>query len=468
MKTLFIECNMGAAGDMLMGALFELLAESEQRSFLDTMNGIFPEKIMLSPVPSEKCGIWGTKMNVVILGQTEESVLPQAHGMNHNSDGQHGHASGHTHPERHSHDTSHEDPGHHHPLHVSYPEMLGQIDGLPLSDAVKEHAKAVYTLIGTAESNAHHTDISQIHFHEVGTLDALMDVVGCCLLIETLSPEQIIASPVHVGSGTVRCAHGILPVPAPATADILRDVPIYGGTVKGELCTPTGAALLKHFASQFIPMPPMSVEKTGYGMGTKDFPAANCLRAFWGNMSILPVPSPRQLPGAYEAKPLSPVSDRETRPDFYTGQFHSLDQILELSCNLDDMTPEAVSYAVSLLLDAGALDVFTTPVYMKKNRPGLLLTCLCNLEEESRFSRLILTHTATRGIRIQPCYRRTLDAQFHKIRTVYGEITVKISTGYGLSKFKPEYEDVAAAAKQCKVPFGKVYDAAMDACRKEY
>ncbi|MCI9532287.1 MAG: nickel pincer cofactor biosynthesis protein LarC [Lachnospiraceae bacterium] len=460
MKTLFIECNMGAAGDMLMGALFELLAESEQRSFLETMNGLFPEKIMLSPVPSEKCGIWGTKMDIVILGQTEEGAGSTHHAQEkgHGHSGQHGQES----------HGPHGHAVHHHPLHVSYPEMLAQIDSLPISAAAKSHAKAVYTLIGTAESNAHHTDISQIHFHEVGTLDALMDVVGCCLLLETLSPEQVIASPIHVGSGTVRCAHGTLPVPAPATADILRDVPIYGGSIEGELCTPTGAALLKHFASQFIAMPPMAVEKTGYGMGSKDFPAANCLRAFWGTMSILPVPSPRQLPGSYAPQAPAELPEGETRPDFYTEQFHSLDQILELSCNLDDMSPEAVSYALGLLLDAGALDVFTTPVYMKKNRPGLLLTCLCNLEEESRFSRLILTHTSTRGIRIQPCYRRALDAQFRKVRTVYGEITVKISTGYGLSKCKPEYEDVAAAAKQCKVPFGKVYDAAMAACRKEY
>lgn len=438
MKTLFLECNMGAAGDMIMGALYELLTESEQQQFLETMNGLFPEKIMINAVPAEKCGIWGTKINVVILGQTEADTLTEAH------------AAGQEHA---------------HSLHTSYPEMLKQIDNLPLASSVKEHVKSIYTLLGNAESAAHHTDISQIHFHEVGTLDALMDITGCCLLLETLHPEQIAASPVHVGNGSVRCSHGILPVPAPATARILQDVPIYCGSVEGELCTPTGAALLKHFVTQFTSMPPMTVEKTGYGMGTKDFPSANCLRAFWGNMSILPVPSPRQLPGSYNRKSLSPISEEETHPDFYTEQFHSLEQILELSCNLDDMTPEAVSYAVNLLMDKGALDVFTTSVYMKKNRPGLLLTCLCSLEEESRFSRLILTHTTTRGIRIQPCYRRTLEAQFRKVSTPYGEITVKISTGYGISKYKPEYEDVAAAAKQCKVSFSKVYEAAMDACR---
>ena len=430
MKTLYLECNMGASGDMLMVALYELLSDSAKDAFIKNMNSLFPNQLMLSASPSEKCGIWGTKMNVVILGQEETSERVHNH------------------------------------LHTGYQEMLEQIGNLPVSASVKEHAKAVYTLIGNAESAAHHTDISQIHFHEVGTLDAIMDVVGCCLLIELLNPEQIIASPIHVGSGSVRCAHGILPVPAPATAELLKDIPIYGGSIDGELCTPTGAALLKHFSSQFTPMPPMTVEQTGYGMGAKDFDTANCLRAFWGNLSILPVPSPRQLPGYPSAAAVKSDGDKETHPDYYTEQFHSLDQILELSCNLDDMTPETISYATKLLRDAGALDVYTTPINMKKDRPGILLTVLCNVTEESRFSRLILTHTATRGIRIQPCYRRTLDAQFRKISTVYGEITIKISTGYGITKCKPEYEDVAAAARQCKVPFQTVYAAAVAAFHK--
>ncbi len=436
MKTLYIECNMGAAGDMLMGALYELLEDPQKESFLKTMNGMFPGQIMLNAVPSEKCGIWGTKMNVVILGHDEKDSPESAHD-------------------------------HSKHLHTSYPEMLAQIDDLPVSSQVKEQAKAVYTLIGNAESTAHHTDISQIHFHEVGTLDAVMDVVGCCVLLELLNPEQILASPIHVGRGSVRCAHGALPVPAPATAEILKDIPIYGGTIDGELCTPTGAALLKHFVSQFTTMPPLSVEQTGYGMGTKDFPTANCLRVFLGTLSILPVPSPRQLPSPFSPGALKVAMEGETHPDYYTEHFHSLDQILELSCNLDDMSPEAVSYAVTLLREAGALDVYTTPIYMKKNRSGLLLTVLCNVTEESRFSRIILNHTTTRGIRIQPCYRRTLDAHFRKVSTVYGEITIKISTGYGIRKCKPEYDDVSEAAKQCKVPFQTVYDAAMEACRKE-
>lgn len=427
MKTLFIECSMGASGDMLMGALYELLEPSMQEDFLDIMNHLLPGTVSLTAESSEKCGIYGTKMNVSVHGVTEEH--------------------------------SHEHPSNH--AHTSYPELLAQIDSLALSPQVKKDAKAVYTLIGTAESHAHRTELQQIHFHEVGTLDALMDVIGCCILIEKLHPEQIIASPVHVGSGTVHCAHGILPVPAPATAEILKDVPIYSGTVTGELCTPTGAALLKHFAGQFTTMPPMTTEKTGYGMGAKDFETANCLRIFSGDMNILPVPSKRQLPHLQTPQMPETISPKETHPDFYTEGFHSLDQILELSCNLDDMTPEAAAYAVNVLLEAGALDVFTTPVHMKKNRSGLLLTCLCDLEQESTFSKLILTHTTTRGVRIHPCYRRTLETSFETAATPYGDITVKISSGYGIRKCKPEYEEVAAAAKQHGATFQEVYDAAL-------
>lgn len=436
MKTLFMDCSMGAAGDMLMGALYELLEPSQQEDFLDTMNLLFSGNISLTASPCEKCGIYGTKMTVSIHGQTEDAII-------------------------HTHDSSHRH------AHTSYPEILSQIDSLPVSSWVKEQAKTVYTLIGDAESHVHHTDISQIHFHEIGTLDAVTDVIGCCILIELLTPERILAAPVHVGSGTVHCAHGILSVPAPATAVLLQGIPIYSGTIEGELCTPTGAALLKHFVEQFLPMPPMTVQKNGYGMGTKNFSIANCLRIFLGEMDILPVPSKRQLPYIQPKGSVLTQEDKETQPDFYTEGFHNLDQILELSCNLDDMTPEAVSFAVDILLDAGALDVFTTPVHMKKNRSGLLLTCLCNMEQESLFSRLILSHTTTRGIRIHPCYRRILDASYEKVSTPFGDITIKISSGYGIHKFKPEYDEVVKAAKEHNVTFQEAWNAAKDAYLKQ-
>ena len=291
------------------------------------------------------------------------------------------------------------------------------IEGLDLPEQVKKDALAVYLLIAQAESHAHNMPVDQVHFHEVGSLDAVADVVGCCLLIHMLQVEDIQASPVHVGSGSVRCAHGILPVPAPATAFLLQGVPIYGGQVEGELCTPTGAALLKHFVSRFGPMPLMSVEKIGYGMGSKSFEAANCLRAFLGEADGSP-----------------------------------LEEVVELSCNLDDMTAEDLGYAQEKLLAQGARDVFFTPIQMKKGRPGVLLTCICMPEEQGQFVRLILQHTTTRGVRVKRCSRAVLDQASERVETTYGPIQVKRSQGYGVERVKAEYEDLRAAAEAHGLP----------------
>ena len=281
-----------------------------------------------------------------------------------------------------------------------------------MSEKVKADAKAVYGLIAEAESAAHGQPVEQIHFHEVGTLDAVADVVGVCALMERLAPDRVVVSPVHVGSGEVRCAHGVLPVPAPATAHILKGVPIYGGAIRGELCTPTGAALLKHFAGAFGPMPPMAVEKTGYGMGTKDFEWANCLRAMLGES------------------------------DGGAGE------VAELRCNLDDMTGEEIAFATQALLEAGALDVWTEAIQMKKGRPGVLLACLCPVEQERAFAALMLRHTTTLGVRTQTLRRYTLSREATTMDTAYGPVRAKRSMGYGVSRVKAEYDDLAEIAKR--------------------
>lgn len=439
MKTLYLECNMGAAGDMLMAALYELLCETEQEKFLHTMNHLGLDGINVSACPAQKCGIWGTHMEVTVYG-AEEHVhdLEHVHDHSHSETEHHHHhedthshhhdshhLSAHTHSETHSHahETEHHTHTHH---HYSYQEILSVIDSLPLSDSVKKDAEQVYRLIGEAEANAHQASIQQIHFHEVGSMDAIADVVGCCLLFSMLSPDEIVASPVHLGSGFVHCAHGILPVPAPATAFILSGIPCYSGQIKGELCTPTGAALLKHFVSRFGPMPVMSVLKTGYGMGKKDFEAANCVRAFWG-------------------------MTEGTKID---------DEILELSCNLDDMTPEALGYAQQKLLEAGALDVFFTSIQMKKGRPGTMLTCLCRPSSREEIAKALLLHTTTLGVRIKRCERMILHSHFETVCTKYGEIRMKISEGHGIIKVKPEYADVQAAAEAHHVPFLEVWEEA--------
>lgn len=293
---------------------------------------------------------------------------------------------------------------------------------MEIPQQVRQDAQAVYELIAQAESHAHGRPVEEIHFHEVGTLDAVTDVVAVCWLIHDLAPQKILASPVHVGSGQVRCAHGILPVPAPATAHILQGVPTYGGSVQGELCTPTGAALLKHFVQGFGPSPVMRVEKIGYGMGKKDFEAANCVRAMLG----------------------------ETQE---TGE-----TVAELCCNLDDMTPEALGFAQERLWKAGALDVSTIAVGMKKNRPGVMLICMCREEDREKMISLLFAHTTTLGVRERLCNRYTLSRSQRTVETEYGPVRVKESAGWGVVREKPEYEDLARIARQENMTLDQVKD----------
>lgn len=388
MRILYLDCSMGAAGDMLMAALYELL--DDKQAFLDMMRSLGLPGIEISAEPVVKCGITGTHMKVLVHGSEELDAL-------------------HDHLHEHAHEHSHDHEHHHHTDLHEIEHLLSHLD---LPQTVQDDALAVYRRIAEAESKVHGTTVDQIHFHEVGTLDALADVVGVCLLMHLLAPEKVYASSVHVGSGQVRCAHGILPVPAPATALLLAGVPIYGGAIQGELCTPTGAALLTHFVTKFGELPAMRLLKSGYGMGTKDFPAANCVRAMLGEQ------------------------DAPT------------EEILELSCNLDDCTGEAIGFAMERLLDAGALDVYWTSVGMKKNRPGILLTCMCRPLDREKMVELLFRHTTTLGVRESAFRRYTLSRESKTIQTPDGDIRVKVSTGYGVVREKPEFDDLAKIARE--------------------
>ncbi|MGX8706835.1 MAG: nickel pincer cofactor biosynthesis protein LarC, partial [bacterium] len=398
MKTLYIECNMGAAGDMLMAALSELIPDPER--FVEQMNALGVPGLRVERKRVEKCGIWGTHMAVTVHG--EEELSHDEHDHDHDHDHHHDHEHHHDHDHDHHHD--HE---HHHHHHSGLDDIRAIIAGLPLPEDVKRHTGEVYALIAAAEAKVHGTAVEQVHFHEVGALDAVADVAGVCLLMDMLKPDKVIVSPVHVGFGEVRCAHGILPVPAPATALLLEGVPIYGGKIRGELCTPTGAALLKHFADSFGPMPVMAVEKIGIGMGNKDFEWANCLRAMIGETA------------------------------------DASGEAVELRCNLDDMTGEAVAFAAQTLLDAGALDAWCEPITMKKGRPATMLCCLCAAGEEERFAALILRHTTTIGVRCQPVRRFTLEREAVTLDSPWGSVRGKRSHGHGVDRVKPEFDDVA-------------------------
>lgn len=401
MKTLYIECNMGASGDMLMGALLEIYGDRQK--FTDIMNGLGIDGVNIKADDDIKCGIKGTRVRIYINGEEE------------------GMSDCHEHHEHHDHHDHHDHHEHHH-HHASYKNILNIIDELNIPDKVKTDAKEIYKIIGEAESYVHGTDIENIHFHEVGTLDAVADVIGNCLLMNMINPERVVVSSINTGSGTVRCAHGILPVPAPAVSKILEGVPIYAGDIESELCTPTGAAILKYYSDEFSKMPVMLCEKTGIGTGTKNFDTANCVRIFLG-----------------ETKDLS-------------------DSIVSLQCNVDDMTGEAIGYATEVLFNMGALEVFTVPIYMKKNRPGIMLICLCKKKDKEKFINLIFQETTTRGIRFLEMDRCVMDSEFFDVDTEFGKIKVKRSHGGGIEKCKPEYESVKAAAQNNKVSFEKVYN----------
>ena len=379
---------MGAAGDMLMAALYEML--EDKQAFLDMMRSLGLPGIEISAEPAVKCGITGTHMKVLVHGSEELDAL-------------------HDHLHEHAHEHSHDHEHHHHTDLHEIEHLLSHLD---LPQTVRDDALAVYRRIAEAESKVHGTTVDQIHFHEVGTLDALADVVGVCLLMHLLAPDRVYASSVHVGCGQVKCAHGILPVPAPATALLLAGVPIYGGAIQGELCTPTGAALLTHFVTKFGELPAMRLLKSGYGMGTKDFPAANCVRAMLGEQDA------------------------------------PAEEILELSCNLDDCTGEAIGFAMERLLDAGALDVYWTSVGMKKNRPGILLTCMCRPLDREKMVELLFRHTTTLGVRESAFRRYTLSRESKTIQTPDGNVRVKVSSGYGVTREKPEFDDLAKIARK--------------------
>ena len=444
MKTLYLECNMGAAGDMLTAALLEL--HPDPQGFVERMNRLGLPGVVFAAQPAVKCGITGTQVSVTVGGEEEEShdvplhthghshvhetaqdeahpghVHDHVHAHDHGHTHEHTHAHEHTHEHEHSHEHTHEH-GHGHHHHAGMGDIRHILSHLDIPQPVRQDAEAVYQLIAQAESHAHGRPVEEIHFHEVGTLDAVTDVVAVCWLLHDLAPEWIVASPVHVGCGQVRCAHGILPVPAPATAYILQGVPTYGGAVQGELCTPTGAALLKHFVQRFGPAPVMRVEKTGYGMGKKDFEAANCVRAMWGQSGS--------------------EAGRET--------------VLELCCNLDDMTGEALGFAQERLLEAGALDVFTQPIGMKKGRPGVLLTVLCREEDREGLVSQLFLHTTTLGVRERLCARYTLARSQERAETPWGPVEVKVSTGWGVTRRKPEYEDLARIAREQGLPLEQV------------
>ena len=393
MRTLYIDCGMGAAGDMLAAALLELLPDPD--GFVEEFNSLGLPGIRMEREESVKCGITGTHVSILVDGAEEGEE-------HHHHDGEHHH--------------------HHHGIGDIEHIVMHHLD---LQPAVREDILAVFGLIAEAESHVHGMPVADIHFHEVGTMDAIADVAAVSMLMDRIHPDEVVVSPIRTGYGHVRCAHGILPVPAPATAYILSGLPVYSGDIEGELCTPTGAALLRHFATRFGQMPLMSVSAIGYGMGRKDFPAANCVRAMLG------------------------------------GQDGSGDTVIGLSCNVDDMTGEEIGFAIERLLACGAKDAYTVPIGMKKNRPGVMLSVICAEQDLDEMVRTIFRYTTTIGIRKTVYERYVLTRRQEGVDTGCGPVRMKISQGYGVERVKPEYDDLERIAKERGISIREAADAVL-------
>ena len=401
MRILYLDCGMGAAGDMLAGALVSLLSKEEQESFIKMINNIGVDGVKVSLSDDAKCGITGKHFKVEIDGVEEHS-----HDV-------------HEHEHHHEHHEHHHE--HHHHGKGPFPEELEAVTekfNNILADDVaivgQSDIKGVYELLAEAEAKVHGKDVSEIHFHEVGMKDALIDIASVVYLMNKLKVDKVVVSPVNVGFGKVKCAHGILPVPAPATAELVKGIPTYAGRFEGELLTPTGAALLKYYADEFSYQPLMNVIKCGYGTGNKNFESANVVKAVLGEV---------------------------------TDELIS-ENVIELNCNVDDMSAEDMAYATKTLIENGAKDAFVTPVIMKKGRSGMLLTVLCSAVDKERFVPLIFKHTSTIGIRVKETERIILNRHEETVHTKLGDVRVKYSEGYGVKREKPEFEDLRKLAEE--------------------
>jgi hypothetical protein len=419
MRIAYLDCFSGISGDMFLGALVD--AGVPARLLEDTVAALnIGARLEISKVT--RSGITATKVNVLASDALAE-VVTHEHSQ-HTHDHDHGHPHTHSHDEKHSH--SHE-----------HTRGLKEIREIIFKAAIGANAKttaiAIFEALGAAEAKIHNMDIDKVHFHEVGAVDALVDIVCTAVGAEALGVDEMVCSSLNVGGGTVKCAHGTLPVPAPATVELLQGASVYSSGVQAELVTPTGAAIVKTLVKRFGTFPEMKIEKSGYGAGTRDFPGhANVLRLT--------------------------IGEAQTKIAGKTLQ----ETISVLEANLDDMNPQVFGYVLDRLLEEGALDVFGLPVQMKKNRPGMLLTVLCRQEDVSKLTDLIFKETTTLGVREREEKRRILARKWITVGTRWGNIRLKVASMNGtVTNYAPEYEDCRKIAAANHVPLKSVMQEAM-------
>ncbi len=439
MRIAYLECFSGISGDMFLGALVDAGVSPQLLQETVAALGV-GAKLEVSRVM--RSGISATKVDVWVDGEKDlpreeywakqESTHSHAHHEHHTHEHEQAHGHHHSHgegsragvPAPHKHEHSHS--------HRGLNEIRKIISAAKISDSAKKTAISIFEGLGSAEAKIHDVPVESIHFHEVGSVDAIVDIVCAAVGIEALGVDEIVCSSLNVGGGMVKCAHGTFPVPAPATVELLKDAPLYSANVQAELVTPTGAAIVKTLAKRFGNFPEMKVEKSSYGAGSRDFP---------GHPNVL-----RIVIGEAAAKT--------------TGRTQS-DTISVLEANLDDLNPQVFGYVMDRLLEEGALDVFGVPVQMKKNRPGTLLTVLCKPEDADKLTQLVFSETTTLGVRRREESRQTLARRWESVRTEWGEVRIKIASMNGtVTNYAPEYEDCRRIAEEQHVPLKTVMQVA--------
>jgi uncharacterized protein (TIGR00299 family) protein len=452
MRIAYLECFSGISGDMFLGALVD--AGVPARLLKETVAALgVGDKLEISRVV--RSGISATKVDVWVDGEKdmprEEYWAKQdvARALSPSkADHDHKHVHGHDHSHEHSHHEHTEQsrakaPAPHEHKHVhphrGLTEIRQIISAAAISESAKNMAIRTFEALGAAEAKIHSVPVESIHFHEVGAADAIVDIVCAAVGVEALGVDEIVCSRLNVGGGTVKCAHGTFPVPAPATVELLKGVPVYSSGIEAELVTPTGAAIAKTIATRFGAFPEMKIEKSAYGAGSRDFS---------GHPNVLRLVIGEALPA------LAGKTKSET--------------VSVLEANLDDLNPQVFGYVMDRLLEEGALDVFGMPVQMKKNRPGTLLTVLCKPEDAEKLAQLIFSETTTLGVRRREESRQTLARRWESVRTEWGEVRIKIASMNGtVTNYAPEYEDCRRIAAEHHVPLKTVMQEASRAYSRD-
>lgn len=471
MRIAYLECFSGISGDMFLGALLD--AGVPPGVFTRTVEALGVDaRLEISRV--DRSGISATKLDVIAAGEkelpreefweNESQATPHIHS--HDHDHEHAHAYSHSHSHEHEHphsaggshkhphgeghDQSHQHDKAHLHSHRGLKEIRQIINAAEISPTAKARAIKIFEALGAAEAKVHNSNIEKIHFHEVGAIDAIVDIVCASVGAEALGVDEWICSPLNVGGGTVVCAHGTFPIPAPATLELLKNAPVYSGEIQKELVTPTGAAIVSVLASRYSNFPAMKAHKVAYGAGTRNFKnVPNVLRLTVGETA--PVP----LEPGFPDRAVFARSGMEKSP-------FPVEEISVLEANVDDMSPQVFGYVMEQALQQGALDAFGTPVQMKKNRPGMLLTVLCRTEDSQRLTRMILAETTTLGVRMRQETRAALARRHVSVNTRWGEVRMKLANLNGsISNYAPEYEDCRRIAQEQNVPLKTVMQEAI-------